>query len=103
VRCGASLRASLPHQRDRLGKITDIVVGQFEQDRVDTLGDQRADQVGLCMLKSQRAGECREGEATLRVGRAAKIVGHQPQLVVAAGLVGEAIEQFGEAIHDASP
>ena len=36
--------------------------------------------------------------------RRAEIIGHQPQLVVARGLVGEAVQQFGEAVHaSASP
>ena len=100
VRRYTGLRASLPHQRDGLGEVTDIIVGQFEQHRVDTLADQRADHAGLGMLKAQRAGECPEREAALGVRGAAEIIRHQPQLVVATRLIGEAIEQFGEAVHD---
>ena len=51
------------------------------------------------MLERQRAGQRREREAALRVRRGAQIIGDQPQLVVAAGLIGEAVEQLGELVH----
>ena len=88
-----------PHQRNRLGEIADIVPRQLEQHRIGALGDQRADHVRLGVLERERIGERGQRPAAIRVGRAAEIVGHQPQLVVAAGLVGETIEQFGEAVH----
>ena len=88
-----------PHQRDRLREVADIVPRQLEQHRIGALGDQRADHVRLGVLERQRIGERGQRPAALRVARAGEIVGHQPQLVVAAGLVGEAVEQFGEAVH----
>ena len=96
-------RIGRPHQRDGFGEVADVVVGQFEQHRIGALGDQRADHAGLGVLERQRAGERRERKAALRIGRRAQIVGDQPQLVVAARLVGEAVEQFGEAVHAGSP
>ena len=55
------------------------------------------------MLKRKRAGQRRERPAALGVGGATEIIRHQPQLVVAAGLVGQAIEQFCELVHGATP
>jgi hypothetical protein len=88
-----------PHQCDGFREIADIVVGQGEQHRVGALGDQGADEAGLGVLERQRAGERRQRIAALGIGRRAEKLGHQPQLGVAAVLIGEAIEQFGEAVH----
>ena len=88
-----------PHQRDRLGEIADIVIGQPEQHRIGAIGDQIADQPRLGVLERQRAGQRRQRVAAVGIGGLAKIGREQPQLVVAAGLVGEAVEQFGEAVH----
>jgi hypothetical protein len=98
------LRGSWPHQRDGLREVADIIVGQFEQHRIGTFGDQVADEARLGMRETQRAGERGQRPAALGVGSRAEVVGHQPQLVVAAALVGEAVQKFGEAIHtSASP
>lgn len=51
------------------------------------------------MLEAERAGERGQRVAAVGIADLAKITGEQPQLVVAAGLVGEAIQEFGEAIH----
>ena len=51
------------------------------------------------MAETERAGERREREAAFRIGGGTEIIGDQPQLVVAAGFVDEAVEQFGEAVH----
>ena len=97
-------REARPHQRDGLGEIADIIVGQFEQHRIGALGDQAADQAGLGVRKAQRAGQRGERPAALGIGRRAEIIGDQPQLVVARRLVGEAVQKFGEAVHaSASP
>ena len=90
------------HQRHRLRQITDIVIRQLEQHRVGALRNQRADHAGLGMLERQRAGQSRQRIAALRIGRGAQIIRDQPQLVVAARLVGEAVEQFGERVHGAA-
>ena len=102
---GSSLsKRCRPHQRDGLGKIADIIVRQLEQHRIGALGDQAADQAGLGVRETQRAGQRRERPAALGIGRRAEIIGDQPQLVVARRLVGEAVEKFGEAVHaSASP
>ena len=60
----------------------------------------RANHAGLGMLEHEIAGQRRERVAALGIGRVPEIIRHQPQLVVAAGLIGEAVEQFGEAVHD---
>ena len=92
-------RIGRPHQRDGFGQVADIVVGEFEQHRIGALGDQRADDARLGVLERQRAGQRRERKSALGVRRAAQIIRDQPQLVVAAGLIGEAVEQFGELVH----
>ena len=55
------------------------------------------------VLEGQRTRQRCERIATIGIFDRAKIVGDQPQLVVAAGLVSEAIEQFGEAVHASPP
>ena len=92
-----------PHQRHRLREIADIVIRQREQHRIGARGDQVADQAGLGVLERQRAGQRRQRVAAIGILGLAKIGGDQPQLVVAAGLIGEAIEQFGEAVHASRP
>jgi hypothetical protein len=101
--CGGGKARRRPHQRDRLGKIADIVVGELEQHRIGAFSDEAADQSGLGVRKSERARQCRQRPAALRIGRRAKIVRHQTELGVARRLVGEAIEQLGEAVHSSSP
>jgi hypothetical protein len=54
------------------------------------------------VLERQRAGECGQRVAAIGILDDAKIARDQPELVVAAGLIGETIEQFGEAIHASS-
>ena len=54
------------------------------------------------MLERQRTGQRRQRIAAIGIFDVAEIGGDQPQLVVAAGLIGETIEQFGEAIHASS-
>src|SRR6202012_3717676 len=66
---------------------------------IGAVGDQVADQARLGVLERQRAGQRRQCVAAVRVLGGAKIIRYQPQLVVAAGLIGEAIEQLGEAVH----
>ncbi len=92
-------RRRRPQQRHRFREIADVIVGEVEQVGIDTRGDQRPDQVGLGMLERQHAGQRRQGPAPLRVRRRAEKLDHQPQLVVAGGLVSEAIKQEGEAVH----
>ena len=99
VERGGGLR---PHQRRRLGEIADIIIRQCEQHRIGAIGDQVADQSGLGVLERQCAGERRQRVAAIGILDLAKIRGDQPQLVVAAGLIGEAVQQFGEAIHASS-
>ena len=91
-----------PHERDGLGQIADIVVGQLEQHRIRALRDQRADHSRFGMREGEHTGKRRQRPSTLGIGRAAKIVRHQPQLVVAAGFICKAIEQLGEAVHGVS-
>src|SRR5258707_926695 len=93
---GRSLR---PHQRHRLREIADVIIRQSEQHGIGARGDQIADQPRLCVFERERAGERGERVAAVGIFDLAKIVCEKPQLVVAAGLVGEAIEQFGEAVH----
>ncbi len=59
-------QAVRPHQRDGLGEIADIIVGQREQHRIGALGDQAADQAGLGVRKDQRAGRARRAPSRAR-------------------------------------
>ncbi len=60
--------ACRPHQRDGLGQVADIVVGQLEQHRIGALGDQRADHARLGVLERERAGERRQCPAAFGIG-----------------------------------
>ncbi len=88
-----------PHQRDGFGQIADVVVGQREQHRVGAFGDQAADQAGFGVRESQGPGQRRERPAAFGIDGRTKIIRHQPQLVVAAGLVSQPVEEFGKAVH----
>ena len=91
-----------PHQRDGLGEVADIIVRKFEQYRIGALRNQRADETGFGMWEAECAGERCQRPAALGIACRAKIVDHQPQLIVAARLVSEAVEQLGEAVHEPS-
>jgi hypothetical protein len=91
-----------PHQCDGLGEIADVIVRELEQNRIGSLRDQAADQPGFGVRKAQPASERSERPAALRIASGAKIIDHQPQLVVAARFISKAIEQLGKTIHDAS-
>ena len=90
----------LPHQRDGLGEIADIIVRELEQDGIRALGDERPDHSGFRVPESERAGECCQGVSALWIGRGAQVLRHQPQLIVAAGFIGKPIQQLGETLHD---
>jgi hypothetical protein len=79
------------------------MVGHAEQHRIGALLHQAADQAGLGLLEHEGVGQGREGIAALRIGGVAEIVHEQPQLGVAARLVGEAVEKGGEAVHGSPP
>jgi hypothetical protein len=92
-------RTLRPHQRHRLREIADVIIRQCEQHGIGSRRDQIANQPGFCVFKRQGSGERRERIAAIGIFDLAKIFREQPQLVIAAGLIGEAIEQFGEAVH----
>ena len=79
------------------------MIGHPEQLGIGPLLDEAADQAGLGLLEHERAGHGRERIAAVRVGGMPEVVGQQPQLGVAAGLVAEAVEEGGEAVHAAPP
>ena len=99
VRCTPVCR---PHQCNGFRQVTDIVIGQCKERWIGAGRDQVANEAGLGMAKRQCACQRRQRPAAIRVGHLAKIVRDQPQLVVAAGLVGQTIKQMREAIHDAA-
>ena len=99
---GLSRRGAFrPHQRDGLGEVADVVPGQAEQHRIGALGDEAADEPRLGVRERQRPRHGGEGPAALRVGRVAEVVGHEADLGIAPGLVGEPVEERGEAVHAA--
>ena len=98
-RARARFRRLRPEQRDRLGEVPDVVVGHRKKHGIDPLGDECANQSGLGVLKGKRACQSRECISALGIGRRAKIVRHQPQLVVARRFEREAIEKLGETVH----
>jgi hypothetical protein len=103
LRIGTMVRIGRPHQRDGFRRVADIVARQAEQHRVNPLRDQRAQHIRLRILERQRTGERGERIATVGIGCVAEIVRHQPQLVVATGLIRQTVEQFGEALHGVAP
>ena len=55
------------------------------------------------MREVERAGECGQRPAALGIAGRAKIIHQQPQLVIAAWLIGKTVEKLGKAIHEALP
>ncbi len=98
----AVVRYRGPHQRDRLGEVTDVVIGHLEQHGIGALRRERMDHGRLGVGESQRIGQRREGIAALRIRRGGEIGCHQPDLAVAARFEGEPIEQLREVLHAAS-
>ena len=92
----------LPDQRQRLGEVADIVVGEMEQLRPDLVLAEAAQQRGLGGGEVEPAGQRRQRPAAIGIGRLAQIGLDQPQLGVARRLVGERIEQGGEGLHQAA-
>ena len=88
-----------PHQRDGLGQVADVVVGQAEQHRIGALGDQPVDQARLGVAERQGADERRQRPTPFGVGHGAEMLGHQAELGVTSVLEGEAIEQRSKPIH----
>jgi hypothetical protein len=76
-----------PHEGDRLGEVADVVPGQVKQGRVHALLGKASDQARLSVPKGQAARQRGERPASLRVGRMGKIIGHEPDLGVAARLI----------------
>src|ERR1700722_13261242 len=81
-----------PPPRDPLREVADIVIGHRKQGRIGALGDQVANETGLGMFERERTSEGRERIAAVGILHNAKIIPEQAQLVVAAGLISEAIE-----------
>jgi hypothetical protein len=71
-----------PDQRDRLGEIADIVVGETEEHGIGARRRQLAEEPGLGMAEDEIAGQRRERIAAIGVGRGGEIVGNQPQLAL---------------------
>ena len=96
---GAHRRRGGPDQRDGLGEVTHIVVGEREELRVHPFGDERAEHGGLEVGDVEIAGEGGERIAAIGVGGGGEVVGDEPELVVAARREGEAFEEGGEGVH----
>ncbi len=69
-------------------KIADVVIRQRKQFGIRALGNQGPYQPRLGVLKGQRAGERRERVAAIGIRHRTEIIRNQPQLVIAAWLVG---------------
>ena len=89
-----------PDQRHRLRQVADIVVGIAEQHRVHALHHQRAQHRRLDRRDGQVAGDGSQRQAAIRILDAAEIIGQQRQLAVARRRQHEAVEEFGEAVHE---
>ena len=87
-----------PDQRDGLGEIADIVVGETEEHGIGAGGRQLAEEPGLGMAEDEIAGEGGECIAAVGIGRGGEIIRDQPQLGIALGLVGELIEESGRSV-----
>ena len=88
-RAAVRQRIGLPDQRQGLGEVADIVVGEMEQLRADLVLAEAAQQRGLGGGEVEPAGQRRQRPAAVGIGRLAQIGLDQPQLGVAGRLVGE--------------
>jgi hypothetical protein len=92
---------------DRLkGKISDrdiIILGYADfYDVRHVVAPSRLRELEQWKRERQAVRQRGERPATVRIGRGAEVVLHQPQLGVTAGAVGEAVEQLGERFHSPS-
>jgi len=72
-RCG-------PQQRHRLGHVADIVAAHPQQHRVDPFFRQCANHRRLHRWNVERAGQRRQRQPAIGIGRAFEILADQPQL-----------------------
>ena len=99
---GSASGLRLPDQRQGLGEVADIVVGEAEQLLADLLLAKAAQQSGFGRREIEPAGQGRQRPAAVGIGRLAQIGLDQPKLGVARGLEGERVEEAGEGLHQAS-
>ena len=92
-------RIGLPDQRQGLGEVADIVVGEVEQLRPDLVLAEAAQQRGLGGGEVEPAGQGGQRPAAVGIGRLAQIGLDQPELGVAGRLVGEGVEKGGKGLH----
>ncbi len=92
-----------PHQGRRLGEIADEIVGPAEQHGIGPAGHQLAHQAGLGVGEAQGPGQRRQPPAAIGVRHGAEIVDQdQRHLGVALRRVEQAVEEFGERLHEVS-
>ncbi len=88
-----------PDQRDRLGQVSDEVVGQCEKFFVHPFGRQPAKQRWRDHAQIQIAGERPQGQAPFRVGTVAEMGDEMADFAVALGREGKRFEQPGKVLH----
>ena len=103
ARGGAAGPAVGPQQRDRLGRVADVVARQLVEHRIDLVGHQLAERTPQRQARKQAVGERRQREAAVGIGRLAEILDQQPELAVARRRRRQAVEQVGELLHPYSP
>ncbi len=89
----------LPDQRQGLGEVTDIVVGEMKQLLADLVLAEAAQQGGFGGGEIKLARQRRQGPTAVGVGRLAQVCLDQPKLGIARRLEGEGVEQLGEGLH----
>jgi hypothetical protein len=96
---GRGVGADGPDQRDRLGEVADIVVGQREELGVGPLGDQGAQHGRLDPRQVEVAGDRGKRPAPVGVGHRSEVVAQEPELAETLGRRDQALEEGGEATH----
>ena len=91
-RCG-------PQQRDRLGRVANIVATHPEQHGVDPRLDEGSNLRGLYAGQVEIAGQRRHRPAAIGIGRRMQIIDDQLELRIAPPRVDQRIEKRGKGLH----
>ena len=99
---GFSRRISFPDQRQRLGRVADIVARQAEELGIEVAAGEFAENPAQREGQRQSVAEGGQGIAAIGIGCGPEVVAKQALLAQARGRVDETVEECREVLHSAS-
>ena len=94
-----AVRVAPPDMRDRLRHFAHIIVGQRQQDRINTLGHEIAHEGALEQLEIDGARDDAHRETSIRIGRAAQVIREDRGFIEIGMGVIKPVEKRGEGLH----